>query len=167
MVSTIRAFEYPTINAVPGWLAEVEHAHPERAWIADVMAIHASGKRLAFEVQLSPQNEDEYIRRSQRYADDRVGAVWIVPDTHDWFRVQVPMIVTGFGKTSDLPGAPGSLMDLAHSCSHRSCTERDDPAGNSRSGHSGRRFRSRVPGHRTVDISCVWDLRLKYTGSED
>lgn len=102
------------INAAPDWRAEVEHAHPKRAWIANVMAIHASGKRLAFEVQLSPQNEDEYIRRSQRYADDRVGAVWIVPDNHDWFRVRVPMIVTGFGKTSDLPGTPRSLMDLAH-----------------------------------------------------
>ncbi|MDQ0242444.1 hypothetical protein J2S94_004560 [Arthrobacter bambusae] len=102
------------INAASGWRAEVEHAHPERAWIADVMAIHASGKRLAFEVQLSPQNEDEYIRRSQRYADDRVGAVWIVPEHLDRFRVQVPMIVTGFGKTSDLPEAPVSLMNLAH-----------------------------------------------------
>lgn len=102
------------INAAPDWRAEVEHAHPERAWIADVMAIHSSGKRLAFEVQLSPQSEEEYIRRSQRYADDRIGAVWIVPDNLDWFRVQMPMIVTSFGKTSDLPSAPGSLMDLDH-----------------------------------------------------
>jgi hypothetical protein len=98
------------INAAPDWHAEVEHAHPERAWIADVMAVHASGKRLAFEVQLSPQSEEEYIRRSQRYADDRIGAVWIVPDNLDWFRVQLPMIVTSFGKTSDLPSAPGSLI---------------------------------------------------------
>lgn len=102
------------INAASGWRAEVEHAHPERAWIADVMAIHISGKRLAFEVQLSPQSEDEYIRRSQRYADDRVGVVWIVPDNLDWFRVQMPMIVTGFGKTSALPGPPEMLMDRAH-----------------------------------------------------
>ncbi|QHK18515.1 hypothetical protein GU243_00500 [Pseudarthrobacter psychrotolerans] len=102
------------INAMPEWRAEVEHAHPGRVWIADVMATHASGKRLAFEVQLSPQSEDEYIRRSQRYADDRIRAVWVVPDNLDWFRVQMPMIVTGFGKTSDLPGTPGSLMDLAH-----------------------------------------------------
>ncbi|WP_139007022.1 competence protein CoiA [Arthrobacter crystallopoietes] len=101
------------INAVPGWRAEVEHAHPDRAWIADVMAIHPSGRRLAFEVQLSPQNEDEYIRRSQRYAEDRVGAVWVVPDNLDWFRVRIPMIVTGFGKTSDLPKSPGALMDLS------------------------------------------------------
>lgn len=102
------------INAMPEWHAEVEHAHPERAWIADVIASHASGKCLAFEVQLSPQSEEEYIRRSQRYADDRIGAVWVVPDNLDWFRVRMPMIVTGFGKTSDLPETPGLLMDLAH-----------------------------------------------------
>lgn len=102
------------IDTMSGWRAEVEHAHPDRTWIADVMAIHVSGRRLAFEVQLSQQNEDEYIRRSQRYADDRVGAVWIVPDSIDWFRVQMPMIVTGFGKTSALPATPGSLMDLTH-----------------------------------------------------
>ncbi|WP_159701477.1 competence protein CoiA [Arthrobacter sp. 18067] len=102
------------INAAAGWHAEVEHAHPERAWIADVMSIHISGKRLAFEVQLSPLSEDEYIRRSQRYADDCVGVVWIVPDNLDWFRIQMPMIVTGFGKTSALPEPPELLMDLAH-----------------------------------------------------
>ncbi|MCX2748979.1 hypothetical protein OOZ51_14315 [Arthrobacter sp. MI7-26] len=102
------------INLAPDWRAEVEHAHPRRAWIADVMAIHSSGKRLAFEVQLSPQNEDEYIRRSQLYADDGVGAVWVVPGSPEWSRVRVPMIVTGFGKTSDLAGAPGWLMDPAH-----------------------------------------------------
>lgn len=101
------------INAMPEWRAEVEHPHPDRIWIADVLATHASGKRLAFEVQLSPQSEDEYIRRSQRYADDRIGAVWVVPDDLDWFRVRLPMVVTGFGKSSDLPEAPGALMDLA------------------------------------------------------
>jgi hypothetical protein len=70
-----------------------------------------SGKRLAFEVQLSAQSEDEYIRRSQRYVDDSIGPVWVVPDNHDEFRVHVPIIVTGFGKTSDLPEDPAELMD--------------------------------------------------------
>lgn len=98
------------INATDGWRAEVEHAHPERAWIADVMAIHTSNRRLAFEVQLSAQSEDEYIRRTQRYLDDGVAPVWVVPDNLDWFRVKLPMIVTGFGKTSDLPAVPAALM---------------------------------------------------------
>ncbi|MDR6688979.1 hypothetical protein J2Y41_004579 [Arthrobacter sp. 1088] len=102
------------IDAASGWRAEVEHAHPERAWIADVMAIHDSGRRLAFEVQLSAQSEDEYIRRSQRYVDAGVGPVWIIPEDHDEFRVPLPMIVTGFGKSSNLPQAPRALMDLAY-----------------------------------------------------
>lgn len=102
------------IDTTPGWHAEVEHAHPERAWIADVMAIHDSGRWLAFEVQLSPQSEEEYVRRSQRYVDDGVGPVWIVPEDHDDFRVLLPMIVTGFDKSSDLPQAPGALMNLTY-----------------------------------------------------
>lgn len=99
------------INAMDGWRGEVEHAHPEREWIADVMAIHVSGPPLAFEVQLSDQSEDEYMRRSQRYADDGVGPVRVVPEDHSEFRIRVPMIVTGFGKTSDLPEDPAELMD--------------------------------------------------------
>jgi hypothetical protein len=101
------------INAVDGWYGEVEEAHPDRAWIADVMAFHTSGRRLAFEVQLSQQSEDEYIRRSQRYVDDRIGPVWVVPDSHDEFRVKLPMIVTGFGKSSDMPEVPAALMELS------------------------------------------------------
>ncbi|MCY1239819.1 hypothetical protein D9M72_526340 [compost metagenome] len=38
--------------------------------------------------------------------------MWVVPKDFDWFRVQLPMIVTGFGKTSDLPGDPAELMEL-------------------------------------------------------
>lgn len=100
------------INAAPGWTAEVEAAHPERAWTADVLATNTDGRRLAFEVQLSQQTEEEFVRRSQRYVDDRIGPVWVVPKDFDWFRVQLPMIVTGFGKTSDLPGDPAELMEL-------------------------------------------------------
>ncbi|XAS74021.1 hypothetical protein VUN82_09395 [Micrococcaceae bacterium Sec5.1] len=101
------------IDAVPGWRAEVEHAHPERLWIADVMAFHVSGKRLAFEVQLSAQSEDEYIFRSQRYIDDRVGPVWVVPGNVDWIRVKLPTIVTNFGKSNDLPDDPAALMEAS------------------------------------------------------
>ncbi|PNH86108.1 competence protein CoiA [Arthrobacter sp. AFG20] len=98
------------INPTPGWRAEVEHARPDRAWIADVMAFHTSGRKLAFEVQLSAQSEEEYVLRSQRYLDDGIAPVWIVPGGLDWFRVKLPMIVTGFGKRSDLPEDPAVLM---------------------------------------------------------
>ncbi|MFE4542437.1 competence protein CoiA [Arthrobacter sp. NPDC056727] len=101
------------INATPGWHAEVELAHPDRAWIADVMAFHTSGRKLAFEVQLSAQSEEEYVFRSQRYLDDGIAPVWIVPESLDWFRVRLPMIVTGFGKSSDLPEEPAALMQAA------------------------------------------------------
>ena len=92
------------INAAPGWSAEVEQAHPERTWIADVMATHISGRRLAFEVQLSAQSEDDYVRRSQRYVDDHIGPVWVVPDNFDWFRVKLPMIVRGSERPATCQG---------------------------------------------------------------
>lgn len=148
------------INAVPGWRAEVEHAHPQRAWIADVMAIHTTGRRLAFEVQLSPQSEDEYVYRSQRYVHDGIGPVWVVPDNHDEFRVKLPMIVTGFGKTSDLPEAPAKLMDRA----------RYQPVLG-KSGHVGRavdavlhpsfRWSYGTPKHQLEEIARPAEIRAK------
>ncbi|MDQ0148076.1 MULTISPECIES: competence protein CoiA [Micrococcaceae] len=98
------------INAAPGWSAEVEVRHPEGAWTADVLAIHENGRRLAFEVQLSQQTEEEYTHRSQRYVDDRIGPVWVVPNGLEQFVVRLPMIVTGFGKTSPLPEESVDLM---------------------------------------------------------
>ncbi len=98
------------INACPGWRAEVEYVGPGRQWIADVMAMHDNGRRLAFEVQLSAQTEEEYFNRSQRYADAGVGPVWVVPQQVYWRELELPVIVTGFGKSSDLPQAPSDLM---------------------------------------------------------
>lgn len=98
------------INATPGWSAAVEVRDPDGAWTADVLATDDSGRRLAFEVQLSHQTEEEYAYRSQRYADDRIGAVWVVPGNLNYLVVRLPMIVTGFGKTSPLPEMPADLM---------------------------------------------------------
>ena len=47
--------------------AFVEYEPSERGWIADVMGIRGDGRKLAFEIQLSPQSEEEYVVRSQRY----------------------------------------------------------------------------------------------------
>lgn len=99
------------INSTPGWRAEVEYVGPNREWIADVMAISESGRRLAFEVQLSAQNEDDYIRRSQRYFEERIGPIWVVPRNPHWRLVKLPLVVTGFGKTSVRPARPDELMD--------------------------------------------------------
>jgi hypothetical protein len=98
------------INACPGWRAEVEYVGPNRQWIADVMAMHDNGRRLAFEVQLSAQTEEDYFNRSQRYADAGIGPVWVVPQQVYWRELELPVIVTGFGKSSDLPEAPSDLM---------------------------------------------------------
>lgn len=98
------------INACPGWRAEVEYVGPDRQWIADVMAMHDNGKRLAFEVQLSAQTEEDYFNRSQRYADAGIGPVWVVPQQVHWRELKLPVIVTGFSKSSDLPEAPSGLM---------------------------------------------------------
>ncbi|WP_394253086.1 competence protein CoiA [Arthrobacter pityocampae] len=98
------------INACPGWSAEVEYVGPGRQWIADVMAVHDTGRRLAFEVQLSPQTEEDYFDRSQRYADAGIGPVWVVPQQVSWRDLKLPVIVTGFGKSSELPEAPSDLM---------------------------------------------------------
>lgn len=101
------------IDTIPGWRAIIEHPHPSREWIIDVLAESDGGRnRVAFEVQLSSQTLDEYSRRSQRYFNERVFPVWIVPRPLEPGRVQVPVVVTGFGKSSDLPENPADLMDL-------------------------------------------------------
>lgn len=98
------------INATPGWRAQVEYAAPGLVWIADVMGFDDHGRRLAFEVQLSAQNEDDYIYRSQRYFEAGIGVVWMVPRQLDWRMVRLPVVVSGFGKTSDLPQKSMELM---------------------------------------------------------
>lgn len=98
------------INVFPGWRAEVEYADAGREWIADVMAFADDGRTIAFEVQLSHQTEEDYARRSQRYFDDRIGPVWLVPRPLDYMDLKIPQIVTGFGKSSEVPDTPADLM---------------------------------------------------------
>lgn len=45
------------------------------AWIADVYAEKGNGK-IAFEIQLSPQTEDEYWRRQNKYINSGVRCAW-------------------------------------------------------------------------------------------
>lgn len=97
------------INATPGWRAQVEYSDPGRTWTADVMGFDTHGRRLAFEVQLSSRNEDDYIYRSQRYFEAGIRVIWVVPRAPDWRMVRLPVVVSGFGKTSDLPH---ELMEL-------------------------------------------------------
>lgn len=101
------------IDAVPGWHAIVEYPHPSREWIIDVLAESGDLKnRVAFEVQLSPQTPDKYFARSRRYFDSGVFPVWLVPRQLEYHQTKVPVVVTGFGKTSTIPEDVSELLDL-------------------------------------------------------
>ncbi|MFJ6358665.1 competence protein CoiA [Pseudarthrobacter oxydans] len=108
------------INAVEGWHAIVEHPHDSREWIIDVLA-ESDGfrRRVAFEVQLSSQSPAKYQHRSQRYFTDGLFPVWIVPRRPEDNLIRVPLVVTGFGKSSEIPAATGRLMDLDVTCDFR------------------------------------------------
>lgn len=113
------------INAVDGWHALVEYPHPSRNWIIDVLAESDDWRRrIAFEVQLSSQTPEKYQHRSQRYLNDQVFPVWIIPRHLEYNPVKVPEVVTGFGKGFWNPGASASrttLPDLK-TAEHHLCT---------------------------------------------
>lgn len=101
------------IAEVPGWHAVIEYPHPSREWIIDVLAesddlLH----RVAFEVQLSSQTPADYFRRTQRYFDSNVFPVWLVPRALEYSPIHLPVVITGFGKTSEVPDNPAELLDL-------------------------------------------------------
>lgn len=101
------------INNVSGWHAVVEYAHPSRNWIVDVLAESDNLKtRVAFEVQLSAQPPDKYFARSQRYFDSGMFPVWLVPRGLDYQPTKVPVVVTGFNKSSAIPEDVSDLLDL-------------------------------------------------------
>lgn len=101
------------IGSVPGWHAVIEYPHPSREWIIDVLAesddMH---HRVAFEVQLSSQTPADYVHRTQRYFDSGVFPVWLVPRALEYSPVELPTVVTGFGKTSKIPENTMDLLDL-------------------------------------------------------
>ncbi|MDF9750288.1 hypothetical protein [Arthrobacter sp. ES3-54] len=106
------------IDAIPGWRAYLEYPHPSRDWIIDVLAeSDAKDRRIAFEVQLSSQIPAKYQIRSQRYFNDQVFPVWVVPRQLEYDPIEVPVVVTGFGKSSDVPANPAELLQLGARCS--------------------------------------------------
>lgn len=55
---------------------EVSGTNPDgEPWIADVLCDNGE-KKVAFEVQLSPQNHDEYERRQQKYQESGIKCFW-------------------------------------------------------------------------------------------
>lgn len=99
------------IDKVPGWHAIVEHPHPSREWIIDVLAESDDfTKRIAFEVQLSSQTPNNYFARSQRYFEVGAFPVWLVPRQLEPHTTKVPVVVTGFGKRSAIPDDVSDLL---------------------------------------------------------
>lgn len=63
-----------------GWVATIEARHPDGHWQADVLA-EKLGRRIAFEVQWSPQSALLFQERTERYRRDGVETVWIAKST--------------------------------------------------------------------------------------
>lgn len=56
----------------------------EGGWRADVLGTSPAGTRVAFEVQLAAMTLEEGHRRTERYAVDGIGCVWISPRHAQW-----------------------------------------------------------------------------------
>ncbi|MFF9915381.1 competence protein CoiA [Streptomyces sp. NPDC013457] len=65
-----------TAARAAGWDAVLEAAAPHGAWRADVLAVSPDGRRFALEAQLSPITQDDVLKRTERYAADKVGVCW-------------------------------------------------------------------------------------------
>ncbi|MER0476867.1 competence protein CoiA family protein [Streptomyces sp. Edi2] len=60
------------------WHADLEVAAPDGSWRADVLAAAPDGSaRTAWEVQLSPNTEDELWARTNRYSDAGIAVCWV------------------------------------------------------------------------------------------
>ncbi|WP_205327072.1 hypothetical protein [Glycomyces sp. YM15] len=84
------------IREFPEWTADVEHSGKD--WRADVLAEGTNGRRIAFEVQLSPASIAEISDRTARYADAGVDVCWVTDNrAATWFGT-VPSILIQPGK---------------------------------------------------------------------
>jgi hypothetical protein len=61
--------------AESGWEVRAEQSGPD--WRADVLATSPTGRRIAFEVQLSPQTFEETVTREDRFREAGVEGVWL------------------------------------------------------------------------------------------
>lgn len=70
-----------------GWNAHIEYVSENRDWIADVLLVRGE-KRIAVEVQWSPQSDHEFARRTRRYQEAGVECRWFLGPSN-WTR-EVP-----------------------------------------------------------------------------
>lgn len=71
--------EIRAIARAAGWVARTEVIGPGGSWRADVLA-ERDGRRVAFEIQRSPQSLEETRLRQGRYRRDGVACVWLFLD---------------------------------------------------------------------------------------
>lgn len=98
------------IDSCPGWTAYVEYPGPDREWVADVLAVSSHGRRIVFEIQLTPQSDSAFEQRSQVRFDAGAMPVWITPHQPPAFP-RLPVISTGLRKSTPLPAAPDELLE--------------------------------------------------------
>ncbi|WP_197023373.1 competence protein CoiA [Arthrobacter sp. MA-N2] len=75
-----------------GWASTIEYPGPQRSWIADVLA-EKDGRRVAIEIQLSPQQPTEFVRRQERYEASGIECIWLVAPHNKRNAAQVPSYV--------------------------------------------------------------------------
>ncbi len=63
-----------------GWKADIEHNAGD--WIADVFA-EKDGKKVAFEIQLSPQTYNETVSRTKTYKEQGIRCYWLLGQLHN------------------------------------------------------------------------------------
>ena len=99
-----------------GWQAHIEYVSDRRDWIADVLIIKGS-KRIALEVQWSPQTSEEFARRTQRYERAGVACRWFLGPANGSRDVPGAYKIGGKGQSLEveLPGrygAPSETLPL-------------------------------------------------------
>lgn len=90
-----------------GWEAHIEYVSENRDWIADVLLIRGD-KRIAVEVQWSPQSDQEFARRTRRYQEAGVECRWFLGPSN-WAR-EVPQSYRIGGAADELEATvPGKF----------------------------------------------------------
>lgn len=66
-----------------GFMADLEVYGPDLSspeWIADVLVTSNSGRKVAFEVQLSSQHLDDFHHRTDRYKNSNIDVCWVLSE---------------------------------------------------------------------------------------
>lgn len=81
IVKALRAAGYKA------WVECAGNREDNQLWKADVLC-QTADRKIAFEVQLSDQTLQEYMRRSDRYLDDGIECVWLVKAPKNFKKLQ-------------------------------------------------------------------------------